>query len=234
MTEFWGDLVWTALRNAGATLKAVVPGVLAMLTLLVIGVLVGWIAGTVLARLARAVDLDGRSREWGLTAALLRAGIQRAPSEALRLCVFGGTFVVFATIGIDALAIPGMPGATGILMGLLPRVLAALLILVVGWLTANFLAQAALITAVNAGLPEARLLARLARWAVLLFAGATALTEIGIGRDMVLIAFGISFGGLVLALALAFGLGGRTLGRQILEARFGRGRTPEQETLTHF
>ena len=234
MTDFWRDLVLTAMRNMGATLKAVVPSVLAMLTLIVLGGVLGWVAGGLLMRLLRAVDFDRRSRAWGLTSALNRAGVDRAPSEILRLVVFWGIFAIFATMGIDALAIPGAPGATGILMQLLPRSLTAVLILIVGWLTANFLGQTALIAAVNAGLPEARLLARAARWAVLLFAIATALTEVGIGRDMVLIAFGITFGGLVLALSLAFGLGGRALARQILERRLRREREPEtHETISH-
>jgi len=234
MTDFWRDLVWTAMRNMGTTLKAVVPSVLAMLTLLVLGGLLGWVAGGLIMRLFRAADLDRRSRGWGLTPALRRAGIDREPSEILRLVVFWGIFAIFATMGIDALAIPGAPGATGILMQLLPRSLTAVLILVVGWLSANFLGQTALIAAVNAGLPEARLLARAARWAVLLFAFATALTEVGIGRDMVLIAFGITFGGLVLTLSLAFGLGGRGLARHILERRLRGEREPDtHETISH-
>ncbi len=142
--------------------------------------------------------------------------------------------MVFATMGIAALAIPGAPGATRTLMHLLPRTLSALLILVVGWLAANFLGQGVLIAAVNAGLPEARVLARAARWLVLLFAFATALTEIGIGRDMVVVAFGILFGGLVLALAVAFGLGGRHLARHILERGRRREReTRDRETISH-
>lgn len=234
MTDFWHGLVLAAIRNAGVTLKAVVPSVLAMLVLLLAGGVLGWIAGALVGRLARAVDLDRRSGAWGLTTALTRAGVARPPSQALRLLVGWGIFVIFATMGVDALAIPGAPGATGILMRLLPSVLAALLILLVGALLANFVGQAALIAAVNAGLPEARFLARAARWAVLLFAGATALTELGIGRDMVLIAFGVTFGGLVLSLALAFGLGGRDLARNILESRLRRERKTEpRETVSH-
>src|SRR5947199_5838687 len=234
MTDFLSDLVLTAMRNMTATLGAVLPSILAMLTLVALGALLGWIAGTLVTRLAHALDLDQRSRTWGLTSARARAGIYRPPSQVLRLIAFWGIFVIFATMGIDALAIPGAPGATGMLMRLLPRLLSALLILVVGWLAANFLAQAMLITAVNASLPEARLLARAARWLVLLFAFATALTEIGIGRDMVLVAFGILFGGLVLALALAFGLGGRHLARHILERGRLRERVPsDRETINH-
>jgi hypothetical protein len=234
MAELWHDLVWTAVRDTTNTLRAVMPSVLATLTLVAVGAVLGWVGGALVGRIARAGDLDRRSREWGLTQALGRAGVDRTPSRLLRLSVFWGIFVVFAAMGIDALAIPGAPDTTGMLMNLLPRTLSALLILVVGWLAANFLGQAALIAAVNAGLPEAQLLARAARWLVLLFVLATALTEIGIGRDMVVIAFGVLFGGLVLALALAFGLGGRHLARHILERGRRREREPsERETISH-
>ena len=234
MSDFWYDLVLAAIRNAGVTLKAVVPSVLAMLVLLLAGGVLGWIAGALVGRLARAVDLDRRSGAWGLTTALTRAGVARPPSHALRLLVGWGIFVIFATMGVDALAIPGAPGATGILMRLLPSVLAALLILLVGALLANFVGQAALIAAVNAGLPEARLLARGVRWGLLLFAVAMAVTHLGLAKEIVLLAFGLTFGGLVLAAALAFGLGGRHLAREILERRLRRDREPHShETLTH-
>ncbi len=234
MTDLWSDLVLTAIGNMRVTLGAVLPSILAMLALVALGALLGWIAGTLMSRLARAFRLDERSRTWGLTPALARAGIYRPLSQVLRLVAFWGIFVIFATMGIDALAIPGAPGATGVLLRVLPRFLSALLILVVGWLAANFLGQAMLIAAVNAGVVQARLLARAARWLVLLFAVATALTEIGIGRDMVLIAFGTLFGGLVFALALAFGFGGRHLAREILERGRRREREPApQDTITH-
>jgi hypothetical protein len=55
---------------------------------------------------------------------------------------------------------------------------------------------------------------------------------LGIGKEMVLVAFGLTFGGLILALALAFGLGGRVLARQILERRLRQEPHPS-ETLTH-
>jgi hypothetical protein len=234
MTDFWRDLVLTAMHNMSVTLGTVLPSILAMLTLVILGALLGWIAGTLVARVAMALDLDRRSRTWGVTSALARAGIYRVPSQVLRLVAFWGIFVIFATMGIDALAIPGAPGATSMLLSFLPRLLSALLILVVGWLAANFLGQAVLITAVNAGIVQARLLARATRSVVLLFAVATALVEIGIGRDMVLISFGVLCGCLVLALALAFGLGGRHMAREILERGRRREREPApQDSITH-
>jgi len=234
MTDFWRDLVLTAMHNMSVTLGTVLPSILAMLTLVALGALLGWLAGALVSRLARALDLDQRGRAWGVTSAFARAGIYRPPSQVLKIVAFWGIFVIFATMGIDALAIPGAPGATSMLLSFLPRLLSALLILVVGWLAANFLGQAVLITAVNSGILQARLLARSTRSVVLLFAVATALVEVGIGRDMVLIAFGVLFGGLVLALSLAFGLGGRHLAREILERSRRREREPApQDSITH-
>jgi hypothetical protein len=68
---------------------------------------------------------------------------------------------------------------------------------------------------------------------VLLFAGATAITHLGVAKEMVLVAFGLLFGGLVLTAALAFGLGGRHLARQILERRLRGDRPHPEDTLTH-
>jgi len=234
MTEFWRDLVVTALRDLGMSLATVLPRVLAFLTLLAIGFALGRVVSAVVARLVRALRVDERGRAWELTGALARAGIARQPSEVLRLIVFWGIVVSFATMGIDAMALPGLPGATGVVMGLFTKGLTALVIVIAGMLIANFLGHAVLVAAVNAALPEARLLARATRWGVLLFTVATALTEVGIGRDMVLIAFGIGFGGLVLALALAFGLGGGPLARDILERRFREPREgPPPEAPSH-
>src|SRR5207249_11284548 len=128
---------------------------------------------------------------------------------------------------------PAPHSSTTLMLSLLPPLFTALLILVSVWLHANFLSQTILISAVNARLPEARLLARVAHWAVILFAVATALTHLGIGKEMVLVAFGITFGGLVLALALAFGLGGRHIAADLLRRRLRRESPPPQERLTH-
>jgi hypothetical protein len=221
------------MAELGDRLAAIGPGLLVMVTMVALGLVVGWIVRLLLTRLARAVGVDRHMERWGLGAALRRSGILRTPADLVGLVAFWALFVVFASLGIDAAGAPDRAGATDFLLSFLPPLFAALLILVVGWLVANFLSQGLLIAAVNAGLPAARLLARAAHWGVLLFAGATALTHLGIGKEMVLVAFGLTFGGLVFALALAFGLGGRHIARDLLDRRLRREAPPERERLTH-
>jgi hypothetical protein len=232
MTIFWQDAWGTAFRHMNARLEIVLPRLLAMLMLLVVGLILGAIARTIVVRLARAVDFDARTHAWGLAPGITRAGVRRPASELLGFLAFWGTVAFFGTMAIDALGIPGAPGATEALARFVPRLAVGVLILIAGWIAANWVGQALLISAVNAGVPEARLLARAARWGILLFAVATTLTQIGIGRSMVMLAFAITFGGLVLSLALAFGLGGRALAREILERRLRR-EPPAREHVTH-
>jgi hypothetical protein len=233
LDERLGQGLWSALIIVGDRLAALIPAVVVLVALLVLGLLIGWMARALVTRLARAIGVDRHLERWGIAASLRKSGILRPPSDVLGLVTLWGIFVVFASVGVDSLALPGAPGATAFLLSFLPPLFAAVLILVVGWLVANFLSQGLLIAAVNARLPEARLLARAAHWGVLLFAGATALTHLGIGKEMVLVAFGITFGGLVLALAVAFGLGGRFIARDILARRLRRESPPVEERLTH-
>jgi hypothetical protein len=233
MERSWGQVVWTALAGLEARLTAVLPGIIAMVVLVVLGIVLGVVVRAAITRGGRAVGFDRAAERWGLAASMRRAGIVRRPTDALGAFCFWVIFVLFAGLGIDALGVSGGAGATAFLLAFLPPLFAAVLIIIVGWLVANFLSQGLLIAAVNAGLPEARLLARAVHWGVLLFTAAMALTHLGIGKEMVLVAFGISFGGLVFALALAFGLGGRGIARDLLLRRLRRESPPPQERLTH-
>jgi hypothetical protein len=108
----------------------------------------------------------------------------------------------------------------------------ALLILIAGYLLSNFVSQAVLIAAVNAGLPPARVVAAASRWGVQLVAIAMALEQLGIASNIVAVGFGITLGGVVFAAAIAFGLGAKELAREFLESRLSN-RTRPPDDLRH-
>src|SRR5690606_20879710 len=101
----------------------------------------------------------------------------------------------------------------------LPNVLAAVLLLILGVIFSRFLARSVLIAAVNQGFPFASLLSGGVRWLIVLVAWVMAFEHLGIGRGMLRMTFGILFGGIVLALALAVGLGSKELVGRSLERR---------------
>jgi hypothetical protein len=85
-----------------------------------------------------------------------------------------------------------------------------------------------LIAAVNAEWAMARFIAQFVQILISFFFISVAVEQIGIARGTIVAAFSILFGGMILALAIAFGLGGRDLAREYLERRLRRSET-EQE-----
>jgi hypothetical protein len=129
------------------------------------------------------------------------------------------------------------------LLPYLTRAVSAVLLLVAGILIARFLARSVLISAVNAQLQYARVLSLGVKWLVLVLTAAMVLDHLEVGGNIVELAFGILFGGIVLTLSLAVGLGSRDLVSRSLESRVEhtseRVHTPEEtagaeKTLRHF
>jgi hypothetical protein len=233
MGETWTDILVSSFREVVHRLALVAPRLLAMTILVLLGLLVASLVRRTIGRILLAVELDARCARAGLTAALGRAGIRQKPSRLAERVAFWTLFLVALLMGIEALEVPATTGMVAAVLYYLPNLLVAGIVLLVGYLLANFLGQAVLIGAVNAQVAGAPLLAAAARWLVLVFAGAAALTQMGIAREMVLLAFGIAFGGTVLALALAFGLGGKELAREILESRLRKREADNDDHLTH-
>jgi hypothetical protein len=100
----------------------------------------------------------------------------------------------------------------------LARLVGAALLLLAGTIAARFLARSVLIGAVNMNLHYARLLSQGVKWLVLVLTAAMALDHLSIGGAIVELAFGILFGGIVLTLALAVGLGSRGIVSRSFEA----------------
>jgi hypothetical protein len=232
MREAWTDILMTSLREVAHRLALVAPRLLATVTLILVGWVMAAVARRLTVRILQAADLDGRCRRWGLTATLSRSGVRQPPTVLVGRLIFWTIFLVALLMGIEALEMPATAGLVAVVLRFLPNLIVAVLVMAIGWLLANFLGQAALIGAVNAQVAGAPLFAGAVRWLVLVFAGGAALTQLGIAREMVLLAFGIAFGGTVLALALAFGLGGKELAREILESRL-RKQDVDRDPMTH-
>jgi hypothetical protein len=109
----------------------------------------------------------------------------------------------------------------------LPNVIAAIVVLFVGNIVARFLSRSVLIGAVNMNLQYARLLGMGIKWLVLVLTVAMALEHLAIGGNIVFLAFAILFGGIVLSLSLAVGLGSKDLVSRSLERESQRTTTEE-------
>jgi hypothetical protein len=140
-----------------------------------------------------------------------------SPASLVSRFFFWVIVLVTLILGINALEVAATQNFIAKFFNYLPNLFAAILILIVGYLIAIFLGQAALIAAVNAQMESAKLLSRSVRWFIIILSLTMALYHLGIAEKVIVAAFSITFGGIVLALAIAFGWGGRELAKDFLE-----------------
>ena len=195
------------------------PRFLVMLIIVLIGMLVALALRYILRALLGLTKLDRVSEQAGASRVLRMAHLP-SMSELLSRSIFWVTWLGFLLVGISVLGIPGFQEQISRLFRFLPEVFVAILIMFLGVAIANFLSRAALLAAVNAGHPSARILSWSIRFVIWILAITMTLEELGLARQTVISAFSIVFGAIMLGLAIAFGLGGQDLARKALERYF--------------
>jgi small-conductance mechanosensitive channel len=204
------------------------PRFVVMLTIIVAGLLVAFLLKYLLRSVLHLTKLDRFSEETGASHVLRKAALP-SMTELLSRSLFWVTLLGFTLLGISVLGISELQEQISRLFGLLPEVFVAILIFFGGVLAANFLSRAVLLAAVNAGYRSPRLWSGMVRFVIWILAISMALEQIGLAKETVVAAFSIAFGAVMLALALAFGLGGRDLARQALERYLGN----KKREITH-
>jgi hypothetical protein len=134
---------------------------------------------------------------------------------------FWACVVLGLIVGISAFdaSYPENTQITSILIPYLTHSVGAVIILLIGTVVAKFLSRSVLIGAVNLQMQYARFLSLGVKWLVLVLTAAMVLDHLEIGGSIVALAFGILFGGIVLTLSLAIGLGSRDLVSRSLEKK---------------
>lgn len=197
------------------------PGLLAMVAAVLLAFLVALVVRVALRRSLRGTDFDRRVAQWGFSEAEAWSP-GGSPSVLIVSAVTWMIVLIGFLVGLAALNAE-LPTRVSIsVLAYLPNVLVALLLLGVGSLFARFLSRGVLIGAVNLRLESARLLSLGVKWLILVLAGAMALEHLGIGGNIVELAFAILFGGIVLALALAVGLGSKDMVSRSWDRQLGR------------
>ena len=207
------------LGNFFNALALFLPRVLSMLVIIAAGFLMALILKVIIRRIFGIASFRKYCDTAGLTQMMRKAALP-PPVEFLGELIFWVVWIVFIVLGIDALGIGAFREQISRFFLFLPQIFVAMVVLFIGLLVANFFSRATLLAATNANHPSARLLSSVVRLLIIIFFVTMALEQIGLGRHVVLIAFSIAFGAVMLGTAIAFGLGGRDVARQILEKQF--------------
>ena len=216
------------LNEFGGRLAEFAPNLLAMLLILAAGILAAGVVRVGVRKLLWLLGFDRLAARLGLHTVLERGGIRRGASNLVSLILAWTLLAAFVLLAIGALDLRIAVDLLSRAFLFLPQILVGLALLVLGTMAAGFVRRSVLIAAVNAGLPSARLLATGVQTAIMVLVIAMVLEHVGVGRQVIVASFTILFGGVVLALALAFGLAGRDLAGDVLRHLASRVTTDER------
>ena len=201
------------LRQAGDFL----PRLAVALVVLLIGWFIAKAARFAVAKGLRAINFHVLTERAGMDGFLRDGGIQASVTEILALLVYWLVILAALLIGFQSLGLTYVTDLLSKVVLFVPRVMVAVLILAFGAYFARFIGNAVCVYCRNVHIQDAELLGRLAQYAVLVFVILIALDQVGIGGEIVRQTFLIVLAGVVFALALAFGLGGRDWAADWLE-----------------
>lgn len=200
--------------------------------LLAIGVLVlGWMAAKVVRfaveRALRAINFHVLGARAGIDGFLQQGGSPLDTTGLFGLLAYWTVILGALLIGFGGLGLTHVTELLRQAVLFVPNVAVALLVVLFGAYFARFVAGAVGSHCRNAGIRDPEVLGLVARYVVLVFVGLIALDQLHIGGEVVRASFLIVLAGVVLALALAFGLGGRGLAAALLERWWG-GKTRDE------
>jgi hypothetical protein len=213
-------------------LQLVIPRLLAMLSVVAVGWLIAALARMVTSRVLGWLRVARLSERTGAAELLRKAELP--PAERLAAsAVFWLLFLGFLLAGVDALGFKTLQAMRAEIGLLVPRLVGALAIFVVGLVLTNVVKRVVLLAAVNAGWPHARLVGVAVHFLTLTIVAAMVLDHVGLARPMVITAFAVVVGAVLLALAIAVGTGSGPLLRRLLEERLAARSRPESDGSSH-
>ncbi|MBI4408733.1 MAG: hypothetical protein HY561_03435 [Gemmatimonadetes bacterium] len=172
--------------------------------------------------LLHRIGFDRWMREGGVTEALERAGTRLDPSTVLAKLIFWTVMLLVVLLAANAMGLVVVSALFRELLGYIPNVIAAVIVLVLGIVLGEFVKD--LVLASAGGVPGVPTLARAAKGAVIILAVFMALEQLQIAQDIVLVAFIAVVGAAALAAGIAFGLGGRDIAAELAREWYERTR----------
>jgi small-conductance mechanosensitive channel len=214
----WPVIVGDLFARLSGGITEYFPNILGALVLLAIG----WVVAKLLRFLTRRLvsQLNRLVPGRVLGRELKSSGVDKMASDAVGMVVFWAAFLFFVAAATEALGLTVVTSGLGSLAGYLPTLLAAALVVLAGLVTGNIGQSVVTRTAASAGISYAEAMGRAVKMTVLLLAVLVALDQIGIDSTLLILVTAIVIGVVLGGLALAFGVGARTMVSNILASHY--------------
>ncbi|WP_408898628.1 mechanosensitive ion channel family protein [Nocardioides sp. R1-1] len=214
--------IGNSLQNAADRFFGFLPNLVGCLVLLAIGFLVAKVVQVAVRKALEMTGVDHQLQQSRAHTYVERVLPGARVSSAVSRVVFWFVFLFFTVAAVSALQIPALTTFMNQVLAFLPNIVVAIAIFVVAALVSGAVATG--ISRIMGDTPTGKIAATVLPAVVMVVAMFMILEQLQIAPEIVRIAFAATMGALALGLALAFGLGGRSVAQRMLEDAYAKGR----------
>ncbi len=218
------DVMLEPLRGFLQQIGAFLPRLAIAIGILLIGWLIAKAFRLGVVKALRALNFHVLTERAGIDGFLQQGGSRKDATDLFGWIAYALIILASLIIAFNGLGLSQVTDLLGRVLLFVPRLLVALLVLVFGSYFARFAGNAVQGYCRGAGIGDADLLGHLMQYGVMAFVVLLAVDHLDIGGGLIQQTFLILLGGVVFALALSFGLGGRHRASRLLERWFPRDR----------
>lgn len=207
------------------------PSIVAGLVLLLIGWVIARSISFLVRKSLKAAGFDGLSEKIGLDKILNKLKIEKGAAWLVGRMVYWLILLVFFTATADFLGWDMVTNAISAVFAYLPTLLVALVIVVLGLFIAERARALVKTTTESIGISGARAISNIVYYLILIIVIISALDQAGVDTTLVTSHLTILFGGILVAFAIAYGIGARDIVGNMLSSYYGKGKYREGQVL---
>lgn len=223
------DMFLEPVRAFLTQIGAFLPRLALAVAVLIGGWLVAKVARFAVARSLRAINFPVLTERAGIDGFLQQGGLRSDTTAIFAALVYWLVVLAALVIAFNSVGLTYITDLLGKVVLFVPKVIVALLIVTFGAYFARFVANAVIAYCKNVGIQDAALLGSMAQYAIMAFVVLIALDQVDVGGEIVRESFLVMLAGVVFALALAFGLGGKDWAAERLERWWPRDKDRERD-----
>ena len=197
-------------------LASFLPKLIGAVVILIFGWIIAKIIRTVSIKVLKLIRLNVITEKGGVDKFLYDGGVKKSTIEIVGDLFYWLIMLIVILAAFNSLGLSVASELFNQIILYIPNIIVAILVVIFGLFLARFISQALITYFTNVGIENAKTIGKIAQYAIIIFVISISLTQLNVGEEIVANAFLIIFGAICLALALAFGLGGKEWAANII------------------
>ncbi len=198
--------------------------IILMIVVMIAGFILSWLVRKLVEKLLILFRFDKWAANAGIVAFLERGGVRSQPSTIISRIVFWIFIITVFSFGLNLVGISQFTEYASRITSELPYIVISVIIVIVGIIFSTFISRVIYMACQNANMGYGEIISKSVRILLVVITFGIVFEYLGLGSMIISISFLIIFGGIIMALSLALGIGLSTVITDLIKEKLGESR----------